>query len=74
MENEVSTNEVVTSSDNSELSLDEQIDRALSEPDETQPESTEPASDTQESQAQDNSIDCPDKFKNEDGSINIKNH
>lgn len=80
MENEVSTNEVVTSSDNSELSLDEQIDRALSEPDEIQPESTEPAGGEQEPPAQeqkkddkDNSINCPEKFINEDGSINVKN-
>jgi len=79
MENEVSTNEVVTSSDNSELSLDEQIDRALSEPDETQPEEKqEPKADAQESaneekEEKDNSFNCPDKFKNKDGSINIEN-
>lgn len=79
MENEVSTNEVVTSSDNSELSLDEQIDRALSEPDETQPETTQEPTGSNEQEppakkeAKDNSIDCPDKFKNEDGSINIEN-
>lgn len=78
MENEVSTNEVVTSSDNSELSLEEQIDRALSEPDETQPETTEPAGGKQQeptaqTKQEDNSIDCPDKFKNEDGSINVEN-
>lgn len=79
METEVSTNEVVTSSDNSELSLDEQIDRALSEPDETQPETTQEPADGNEQEppvkeeTKDNSIDCPDKFKNEDGSINIEN-
>ena len=76
MENEVSTNTAATSSDNSELSLDEQIDRVLSEPDETQPETTEPTDGKQQeppAQTKDNSIDCPDKFKNEDGSINIEN-
>lgn len=78
MENEVSTNTAATSSDNSELSFEEQLDRAFDEPDETQPEETqEPAEGKQEPNAKtenkDNSIDCPDKFKNEDGSINITN-
>lgn len=78
MENEVSTNMVTTSSDNSELSLDEQIDKALSEPDETETETVEPTDGKQQEpevkqETKDNSIDCPDKFKNEDGSINIEN-
>lgn len=79
MENEVSTNTAATSSDNSELSLDEQIDRVLSEPDETEPTTTQEPTGGKEqeppaqSETKDNSIDCPDKFKNEDGSINIEN-
>lgn len=73
MENEVSTNTAATSSDNSELSFEEQLDRAFDEPDETKPETEEPAEGKQEPEAKDNSIDCPDKFKNEDGSINIEN-
>jgi hypothetical protein len=76
---EVTNTEGVTSSDNSELSLDEQIEQALNEPDETQPTTTEEPTDGKQqeppvqSKQEDNSVDCPDKFKNEDGSININN-
>ena len=41
MENEVSTDTAATSSDNSELSFEEQLDRAFDEPDETQQENTQ---------------------------------
>ena len=78
---ELSTNTVDNTSDNSDLSLDEQIEQALKEPEESTESTTEepgedgkqepPAQEKKEDQ--ENSINCPDKFKNEDGSINVKN-
>lgn len=66
----------VESTDNStseEMNLDEQIEKALDEPETTVEEQTneEPAKQVKENE--DNTIECPDKFKNEDGSINVQN-
>lgn len=80
MEN-VSTNPVENTSDNSEnteLSLQDEIDKVFDEPDENQQNEDEPADGNEqeppaESKTEDNSINCPEKFINEDGSINVKN-
>ena len=58
-------------SNNSEDNLQEEIAKALDEPEtkETKTE-TEPQKETQDNGQ---SIDCPDKFKNKDGSVNIEN-
>lgn len=74
MDNE--TNATVETTDNSsttELSLDEQINKAFDEPEQTT-EGKEPViEETKQIEKQDNTIECPDKFKNEDGSINVQN-
>lgn len=57
---------------NSGLSLDEQIDRALDEPEEAVEEPAKESTE-QPKENEDNTIECPDKFKNEDGSINVQN-
>lgn len=67
----------VESTDNSaseNLNLDEQIEKALDEPETSTVE--EPAQEEtieQSEENEDNTIKCPDKFKNEDGSINVQN-
>lgn len=75
---QVSTPEVVP--DNSQedsASLDEQIAKALDEPEEETP-SEEPKTDVPPEQPkvekpQDNTVKCPDKFKKEDGSVDVDN-
>lgn len=59
--------------DNSESNLMSEIEKALSEP-----ESADVKEDAEEGKQeppkqQDNSVNCPDKFKNEDGTINVEN-
>lgn len=80
MTQDFSNNVTENTSDNSggaELSLDERIEQVLNEPDDK--ETTQESADGKQqeppapSKNEDNNIDCPDKFKNEDGSINIKN-
>lgn len=74
-------NTIETTSDNSggtELSLEERIEQVLDEPDETQQTEDEPTDGKKQeppvtSKTEDNNFDCPAKFKNEDGSVNIKN-
>lgn len=80
MDNEIMTTAGSTdNSSNGELSLDEQIDKALDEPETTVEEpakENEKAVENTKKQPKgdkDNTIECPDKFKNEDGSINVQN-
>lgn len=83
MENE-NTATVTTADNSSEPSLDVQISEALNEPAET--DSENPAGNTEADQAaqkteekagdktkKDNIIECPDKFKKQDGSVDIEN-
>jgi len=68
------TTQPTETSDNSSGSLQEQISKALDEPEttveETTEEKTEPVEEKKE-EPKDNTLECPDKFKNEDGSANL---
>ncbi len=74
MDNELDTS-VQESTDNSSentANLDEQIEQVLDEPvNEDKQANEEPEEKLLDNQ--DNIIECPDKFKNEDGTINVKN-
>lgn len=53
---------------------EEDIAKALDEPEEnTTEDGSEPQEDPQKEEPKDNTIQCPDKFKNKDGSINVEN-
>ena len=77
MDTDFENTTVTDNADNSasdELNLDEQIEKALDEP------ATEPTNAQEEEKVtttepkkeeQDNIVECPDKFNNEDGSITI---
>jgi len=70
----VETTDNSSQGETQELSLDEQIAKALDEPetstqDNKEEETAQPPK-TEEPQ-EDNTVKCPDKFKNKDGSVNI---
>lgn len=73
-----STTETSEPQDNSQESLEEQIAKALDEPEESSQENaTGDTTDTPNSnenvEPKDNTLECPEKFKNKDGSINVEN-
>lgn len=72
------TETVTESTDNSQEDLEAQIAKVLDEPEEDSTESsTEDKGDTSNSnentEPKDNTLECPEKFKNKDGSINVEN-
>lgn len=79
MDTDFENTTVTDNADNSasdELNLDEQIEKALDEPatEPTNAQKEEKVTTTEPKKEEpDNIVECPDKFKNEDGSINVKN-
>ena len=55
-------------------SLEAEIAKALDEPKEdSQEDTSQPQEEAQNDEPKDNTIECPEKFKNKDGSINVEN-
>ena len=68
---DVSTQPTETT-DNSSESLQEQISKALDEPETSAESEVEDPQKVKEEEPKDNTLECPDKFKNEDGSANLE--
>jgi hypothetical protein len=71
--NQGTQTETVTQ-DNSQESLEAEIAKVLDEPEENTSETTqEGQEDPSNDEPKDNTIQCPEKFKNKDGSVNVEN-
>ena len=67
------TDNSTSTSDSGQETLEQQISKALEEPEETDTQDKEEKTDkTTEEEPKDNTVECPDKFKKEDGTADLE--